>query len=64
MLIQVIIEDFGLSGLRLQPRPNPPHGMDVAYVFQHLDSKNPQTTKTDLEISKAMSCRWQKIHPV
>jgi len=34
------------------------HGADVAYVFQHLDPKNPQTTKTDLEISKAMSTYW------
>jgi para-nitrobenzyl esterase len=35
-----------------------PHGADVAYVFQHLDPKNPQMTKTDLEISKAMSTYW------
>ncbi len=35
-----------------------PHGMDVAYVFEHLNPKNPQTTKTDLEISKAMSTYW------
>ena len=35
-----------------------PHGADVAYVFQHLDPKNPQTTKTDLEISKAMAAYW------
>jgi para-nitrobenzyl esterase len=35
-----------------------PHGMDVAYVFQHLNPNNPQTTKTDLEISEAMSSYW------
>jgi para-nitrobenzyl esterase len=35
-----------------------PHGQDVAYVFQHLDASNPQTTKTDLEISEAMSTYW------
>ena len=35
-----------------------PHGQDVAYVFQHLDASNPQTTKTDLEISDAMSTYW------
>jgi para-nitrobenzyl esterase len=35
-----------------------PHGMDVAYVFQHLNPKNPQTTKSDLEISEAMSTYW------
>jgi para-nitrobenzyl esterase len=35
-----------------------PHGQDVAYVFQHLDASNPQTTKTDLEISEAMATYW------
>jgi len=30
----------------------------VAYVFQHLDSSNPQTTKTDQEISEAMATYW------
>jgi len=35
-----------------------PHGADVAYVFEHLNSKSPQTTKTDLEISDAMSTYW------
>ena len=34
------------------------HAMDVNYVLQHLDSKSPQTTKTDLEISEAMSTYW------
>ena len=35
-----------------------PHGLDVAYVFQHLNSDNPQTTKADLEISEAVSTYW------
>jgi len=35
-----------------------PHGQDVAYVFEHLDASNPQTTKTDLEISDAMGTYW------
>jgi para-nitrobenzyl esterase len=35
-----------------------PHGAEVSYVFQHLDPKNPQTTRTDLEISQAMSTYW------
>lgn len=35
-----------------------PHGQDVAYVFQHLNTSNPQTTKTDLEISEAMATYW------
>ena len=35
-----------------------PHGQDVAYVFQHLDASNPQTTKTDLDISDAMATYW------
>jgi para-nitrobenzyl esterase len=35
-----------------------PHGQDVAYVFQHLNASNPQTTKTDLEISEAMATYW------
>ncbi|HTL15905.1 MAG TPA: carboxylesterase family protein, partial [Patescibacteria group bacterium] len=35
-----------------------PHGMDVAYVFQHLNLNNPQTTKADLEISEAISTYW------
>ena len=35
-----------------------PHGMDVAYVFQHLNQKDPRTTKTDLEISDDMSTYW------
>lgn len=35
-----------------------PHGQDVAYVFMHLDPSNPQTSKTDLEISDAMGTYW------
>ncbi len=34
------------------------HGADVAYVFQHLNLTNPQTTKADLEISDAVSTYW------
>lgn len=34
------------------------HGQEVAYVFEQLDSKNPQTTKTDLIISDAMGTYW------
>ena len=35
-----------------------PHGVDVAYVFQQVNPNNPQTTKTDLEISDAISTYW------
>jgi len=35
-----------------------PHGQDIAYVFQQLDPSNPQTTKSDLEISEAMGIYW------
>jgi para-nitrobenzyl esterase len=35
-----------------------PHGQDVAYVFQHLNASNPQTTKTDLDISEAIATYW------
>ena len=35
-----------------------PHGQDVAYVFEHLNASNPQLTKTDFEISDAMSTYW------
>jgi len=35
-----------------------PHGQEVAYVFQHLNQNSPQTTKTDLEVSDAMSTYW------
>jgi len=35
-----------------------PHGQEVAYVFQHLNALNPQTTKSDLVISEAMGTYW------
>jgi para-nitrobenzyl esterase len=35
-----------------------PHGQDVAYVFGHLDTSNPQVTKRDLEISDAIITYW------
>ncbi len=35
-----------------------PHGQEVAYVFQHLDSSNADIMKTDLEISDAMATYW------
>ncbi|MFY9153578.1 MAG: carboxylesterase family protein [Prolixibacteraceae bacterium] len=35
-----------------------PHGQDVGYVFMNLDPSNPQTTKSDLEISEAMGTYW------
>ena len=34
------------------------HGADVAYVFQHLNLSNPQTTKEDVAISDAMATYW------
>ncbi|WP_020599781.1 carboxylesterase/lipase family protein [Spirosoma panaciterrae] len=34
------------------------HGQEVAYVFEHLNPSNPQTTKTDLAISDAMGTYW------
>ncbi|MGP8239554.1 MAG: carboxylesterase/lipase family protein [Limisphaerales bacterium] len=35
-----------------------PHGMEVAYVFQHLNPQSPRTTQADLEISDAMATYW------
>jgi len=35
-----------------------PHGSEVPYVFEHLNANSPQTSKTDLEISDAMSSYW------
>ena len=35
-----------------------PHAQDVSYVFQHIDPTNPQTMKSDLEISEAMGLYW------
>jgi para-nitrobenzyl esterase len=34
------------------------HGMEVSYVFGHLDPHDSQVTKSDLEISQAMSTYW------
>lgn len=35
-----------------------PHGQDIGYVFQHLDSKKPNITQTDLQLSDAISSYW------
>lgn len=35
-----------------------PHAQEVAFVFKDLDPANPQTTKSDLEISNAMAAYW------
>ena len=35
-----------------------PHGQDVNYVFEHLNASSPQTTRSDLIISDAMSTCW------
>ncbi|MBN1972960.1 MAG: carboxylesterase family protein [Sedimentisphaerales bacterium] len=35
-----------------------PHGQDVAYVFQHLNTSNQQVTKADQDISEAMAVYW------
>lgn len=35
-----------------------PHAQDVAYVFQHLDTSNPETSASDVAISEAMSTYW------
>jgi len=35
-----------------------PHGQDVAYVFGHLDTSNPQASEADKEISDAMGTYW------
>jgi para-nitrobenzyl esterase len=34
------------------------HGADVPYVFQHLNTSNPQVTKQDEAISEAMATYW------
>ncbi|MBN8825741.1 MULTISPECIES: carboxylesterase family protein [unclassified Spirosoma] len=34
------------------------HGQEVSYVFETLNPSSPQTTKTDLAISDAMSTYW------
>jgi para-nitrobenzyl esterase len=35
-----------------------PHGQEVAYVFENLNTSNPEITKTDGEISDAMGTYW------
>ena len=35
-----------------------PHGQEVSYVFGTLATSSPQTSKTDLDISDAMSTYW------
>jgi para-nitrobenzyl esterase len=35
-----------------------PHGMDVGYVFMHLDTAKGKTTPSDHEISEAMGTYW------
>jgi para-nitrobenzyl esterase len=41
-----------------QNREGSPHAMDVAYVFHHINPNDPQTTRSDVEISEAMSTYW------
>lgn len=48
--------DFSGDSLRFDH--GSPHGVDVAYVFQHLQASNPETTPSDLEISEAMATYW------
>ncbi|WP_111978681.1 carboxylesterase/lipase family protein [Algibacillus agarilyticus] len=35
-----------------------PHGQDIAYVFQNMDSNNPDITKADLALSDSISNYW------
>ncbi|MEO6547315.1 MAG: carboxylesterase family protein [Ferruginibacter sp.] len=35
-----------------------PHGQEVAYVFQHLDTTKPEINSTDISIADAMSTYW------
>ena len=35
-----------------------PHGQEVAYVFQNLDSNNPEVSQADLQLSDAISSYW------
>jgi len=41
-----------------EDQPGSWHGMDVAYVFHHLNPNDPRISKSDLEISDAMSTYW------
>jgi para-nitrobenzyl esterase len=34
------------------------HAQEVSYVFQHIDTSNPQVSKTDIAISEAMGNYW------
>ena len=35
-----------------------PHGVDVPYVFMHIDPANPDTSPSDLKISEIMGTYW------
>jgi len=35
-----------------------PHAQDVSYVFQHLDTSNPEITKADFDLSEVMATYW------
>lgn len=35
-----------------------PHGQDIAYVFQQLDSKLPHITQTDMDLSESIATYW------
>ncbi|WP_423128073.1 carboxylesterase/lipase family protein [Gaoshiqia sp. Z1-71] len=35
-----------------------PHGVDVPYVFMHINPENPQTSESDLAISEIMGTYW------
>jgi para-nitrobenzyl esterase len=35
-----------------------PHGTEIPYIFQHLNTSNPQITKSDHDISEAMATYW------
>lgn len=35
-----------------------PHAQDVSYVFQHLDTSNPEITQADIDLSEAMATYW------
>jgi para-nitrobenzyl esterase len=45
-----------------------PHGVDVPYVFMHIDPENPQTTESDLSISETIGTYWTNFarygHPI
>jgi hypothetical protein len=38
-----------------------PHAQDVSYVFLHLNPNRPETTKSELAISNAMSTCWVNV---